>query len=218
MPIAHSPAVGTNSSLNTAWISCCTAWASQGETVRNRCQAKTMLWSISGSTSDGPPKTMAIGSTLLRPSASSSPRRYPKECSRHSRRPKQDAKRPCNLCNRAAAAQFDRIHDKVLLQTSMNRRTGQFDQPCLLYASKLENLQYQNDAVEHGSPFVLVVMKSHNSFLPVQGLPFQCAANNMDVIHWTDTRAPGSNRRPRRIQRHGSTAPDDWGPALKICQ
>ena len=30
----------------------------------------------------------------------------------------------------------------------MKRRTGQFDQPCLLYASQPENLQYQNDAVE----------------------------------------------------------------------
>ena len=109
--------------------------------MRNRCQAKATLCSISGRSADGPPKTKAIGSTLLRPSARSNPRRYPKECSRHSRRPKQGAKRPCNFVNRSAAAQFDRIHDKVLLQTSMKRRTGQLDQPSLLYDSKPENLQ-----------------------------------------------------------------------------
>jgi len=32
----------------------------------------------------------------------------------------------------------------------MKRRTGQLDQPCLLYDSKPEKLQYQNDAVELG--------------------------------------------------------------------
>jgi len=64
--------VGTNSSLNTAWISRCTAWASQGETVTNRCQLRTTLWSITGLSTDGPPKAKAIGSTLLRPSAKAS--------------------------------------------------------------------------------------------------------------------------------------------------
>ena len=121
--------------------SCCTSCASQGETVRNRCQAKTMFWSMFGCSSDGPPKSKAIGSTLFRPPASSSPRRYPKQCSWHSRRPKHGAKRPCKFSNRAAAAQFDRIHDKVLLQTSMKRRTGQLDKPFLLYDSKPKNLQ-----------------------------------------------------------------------------
>jgi hypothetical protein len=50
---------------------------------------------------------------------------------------------PCCRC-----AQFDRIHGKVLLLTSMNRPTGQRDSSSLLYASNRQNLQYQSDAVE----------------------------------------------------------------------
>ncbi len=77
--------------------------------MKNRCQAKATLGLISGWSSDGPPKTRAISSTLLRPLARSRPQREPKECSWDSRRPNSGAKRPCNFRKRAAAARSSTV-------------------------------------------------------------------------------------------------------------